>query len=402
MILTANTQRYEGGQRTEDRRSPHRGGQLSVVRHPSSVFRLQGFTLIELVVAIALLAIVIFFTGSIFRVAISSYRVAGAQAEVMQKLRAITGQLNSDFKGLRKDAPMFIWFQLDPNDYNRRMDQIMFFADGDFQSIQTYDTDINPASPSYQRKIPMLTGTPIVSNVARIQYSQAKVISPVYGGTYEVWEQNDVNDLDQFHHLNHRTLARRQHLLTADLDIVIWPDSNPVNFVNSFIDVKNDAFEHDWLSLSQWQALTTVPSNINQILNVCFGYRPKINFANANGLHMLMTEGVSSFSVQWAYLPAPTANTYYWWPSIDPDGDGSISDSDFLLMAQPTAFGVYFNMPPGAGVPYWYSPDGAKYQSYTFSKDFFPSALKFTFTLYDSKGVFKDGQTFTHIVYLGD
>jgi hypothetical protein len=29
-------------------------------------------------------------------------------------------------------------------------------------------------------------------------------------------------------------------------------------------------------------------------------------------------------------------------------------------------------------------------------------ALKFTFTLYDSKGVIKNGKTFTHIVYLGD
>ena len=29
-------------------------------------------------------------------------------------------------------------------------------------------------------------------------------------------------------------------------------------------------------------------------------------------------------------------------------------------------------------------------------------ALKFTFTLYDSKGIIKEGRTFTHIVYLDD
>ncbi|MHC4371396.1 MAG: hypothetical protein ACYSW8_27600, partial [Planctomycetota bacterium] len=29
-------------------------------------------------------------------------------------------------------------------------------------------------------------------------------------------------------------------------------------------------------------------------------------------------------------------------------------------------------------------------------------ALKFTFTLYDSKGIGKGGRTFTHIVYLDD
>jgi hypothetical protein len=31
-----------------------------------------------------------------------------------------------------------------------------------------------------------------------------------------------------------------------------------------------------------------------------------------------------------------------------------------------------------------------------------PKAFKFTFTLYDSKGILKEGKTFTHIVYLGD
>ena len=31
-----------------------------------------------------------------------------------------------------------------------------------------------------------------------------------------------------------------------------------------------------------------------------------------------------------------------------------------------------------------------------------PKALKFTFTLYDSKGILKGGRTFTHIVYIGN
>jgi hypothetical protein len=32
----------------------------------------------------------------------------------------------------------------------------------------------------------------------------------------------------------------------------------------------------------------------------------------------------------------------------------------------------------------------------------YPIAFKFTFTLYDSKGVIKEGRTFTHIIYLGE
>ena len=32
--------------------------------------------------------------------------------------------------------------------------------------------------------------------------------------------------------------------------------------------------------------------------------------------------------------------------------------------------------------------------------EIWPKAIKFTFTLYDSKGIIKGGRTFTHIVYL--
>ena len=99
----------------------------------------KGFTLIEVVVAVGLLAMVIGFSSVIFKVSIETRRTAGANAEITQKLRAITDQLNRDFAGLRPDAPLMIWFEqdtslTDPNRY----DQIMFFADGDFQSTQLY------------------------------------------------------------------------------------------------------------------------------------------------------------------------------------------------------------------------------------------------------------------------
>jgi prepilin-type N-terminal cleavage/methylation domain-containing protein len=368
----------------------------------------RAFTLIELVVAISLLAVVIFFTASIFRVAISSYRVAGAQAEVMQKLRAITNQLNSDFKGLRKDAPLFIWFQKGPNGNAdpSRYDQIMFFADGDFQSTRLYD-----GTP---KKIPSNTGTPIVSNVARIQYCQAMVYSPTpIPKYYDPMQQQGIDDPNRFLNINHRTLARRQHLLTADTDIFVWPDY--ANFSGTFVSPNfllpsNETYEHDSLSLSQWQALTTIPANNEQIITVCFGNRPQINFLNNTGFYTLMSEGVGNMSIQWSYTPSPLLKppgTIFWWPSIDPDGNGDVEDSDFAFMSNRNQFGIYFNMAP-PDPAYGYAPSGAGSEwlgappFQKFLATFYPTALKFTFTLYDSKGVFKDGQTFTHIVYLGD
>ncbi len=75
-----------------------------------------------------------------------------------------------------------------------------------------------------------------------------------------------------------------------------------------------------------------------------------------------------------------------------------------------------FNVPGAsawfpAGLYNWYpigddnlkkaNPDGVIVPD-DFDPKFFPRALKFTFTLYDSKGIIKGGREFTHIVYIGD
>jgi len=88
----------------------------------------RAFTLIELVVAIAILVMVISFSSVIFKVSINSYRAAAANTEIMQKLRAITDQLNTDFKGVHKGLPIVVW-----------LDRIVFLANGDFQSIRQYE-----------------------------------------------------------------------------------------------------------------------------------------------------------------------------------------------------------------------------------------------------------------------
>jgi prepilin-type N-terminal cleavage/methylation domain-containing protein len=365
----------------------------------------RGFTLAELVVAIGIMAIVVFIAGTVFKTSIASYRVASAQAEIMQKFRAITDQLNNDFRGLRKDAPMFIWFQVDPCDVNNRLDRIMFFADGDFQSTQTYDTDTNAASPYFGYIVPQRSGSPVVSNLARILYGQAKSIDP----------RDNISKFPYNLRTADRILSKRQHLYIADQDYWQFPDHNFSGFL--VVDpCFNDRFEHDTNSLSQWQAAANDaaknPTNVNNIITGCFdGNYPLINLANANTLHLLLTENVGSFAVQWSYYYVDTSvppNQYvYWWPSIDPDGNGNFDDSDFgKAYMNLDAFGFYFNT-ASASVPYWFQYSGAQGFYYPnplnpLDKPVYPRALKFTFTLYDSRGVFKDGQTFTHIVYIGD
>ena len=354
----------------------------------------DGFTLIEMVVAIGLLVIIVLFAGAIFKASIGSYRVAMAQAEIMRKLRVITEQFNSDFKGLRKDAPLFIWFRQDPNDPNQRFDQIMFFADGDFQSTRTYG------------------GKPVVGNVARIYYGQARSIDP---RDKNLKYPSYLRPID-------RILTRRQHILTADANLVdYWPSD-----INTFSQtdpgaplytpalLKNDTYEYDWLSLSQWQVVPRSAYDA-MILNTCFDQNqlPVIDTHVPITLHNLFCENVGLFSIQWAYADA---GQILWFPSNNPDGSGAYSH--FVLNYRPTdtppfpfdpllgsdTFGAFFNMYQGSQINYWGTPDLLEFNlaRQKFVPDFYPTALKFTFTLYDSRGVFKEGQTFTHIVYLGD
>jgi type II secretory pathway pseudopilin PulG len=366
-----------------------------------------GFTLVELVVALGIMVLVILFAGTVFKSSINSYRIASAQAEIMQKFRAITDQLNNDFKGLRKDAPMFVWFHLDPNSPNLRFDQIMFFADGDFQSTQTYNLNTNPISPYNGYIIPQPSGSSVISNLARIYYGQAKSIDP----------QDNIFKFPIALRPVDRILSRRQHLYIANQvsGSQYWQfpahDSSGFLVVNP---IQNNWFEHDTNSLSQWQAAAQNPTDVNNIITGCFGNdlafgnnRPAVNLADANTLHLLMTEKVGNFSVQWSYLFTNAGQTFiYWWPSNDPDGNPVTPDSDFVKMVNDngllaSAFGVCFNV-AAPSTSSWFTPNKAAGPYFTGTSTFYPVALKFTFTLYDSRGVFKDGQTFTHIVYLGD
>ena len=367
---------------------------------------IRGFTLIELLVAIGLLAMVMSFASVIFRVTVGSHRTALANAEVMQKLRAITDQLNADFKGLQKDAPLFIWFRQDPNDPNQRYDQIMFFSDGDFQSTQLYNG--NPA-------VPANIGKPVIGNVARIYYGQARSRDSRYNAM-----------IYPFYLLSEdRVLARRQHILTDDPDLYIWPDANDVNGTFDNVDGApdgynyNEIFEHDRLSLAKWKALDVteydVKGGTDTILNMCFDRPPWFDVRDATTFHKLMCEGVSSFTIQWACWDL-AYNTFHWFPSDDPDGSGTYSHFDLVRIDgfpsnPPTTFmsgytdfdvfGVFFNIPNASQINYWGIASLMRYNPNNFFPyGFYPEALKFTFTLYDSKGVIKHGRTFTHIVYL--
>ncbi len=392
----------------------------------------NAFTIVELLVAMSLLVILVGLSSVVFSLTVKSQRSATASIEITRSLRVLTDQLNADFRGLKTDAPVFIKFNNNVgvdkdgdavDDYYSDFDTIHFFADGDFQTMNQYDDG---------------SGSKTISgNLARIFYGHANSVDLIADSTATV-------DFGAY-----RTLARKTHILTADNGIQgvyseiplisNWPTipyaldysqfngsfgQTPVTMTGR-IDSDENAREFNTITLSQWiNALNFNTTNANAFIAQCMddNSRPLIDLSTASArmatLHLLMAQGVSGFTVQWAYTNDDLIDTatglapnppefagVRWWPSVDPDGLGT-EPSDFVGMNGANPFGVFFTLPNGVGTPIdpWFSIGNCKTSiggtAYPFSNAFYPKALKFTFTLHDSNGMYEEGKTFTHIVYL--
>jgi hypothetical protein len=247
------------------------------------------------------------FAGTIFKVGINAYRTAVANAEIMQKLRAITDQLNADFKGVLWNPEMRIHFD-ESNDI--RSDSIVFFANGDFQSTKQYQ-DKN--SGKYRT---------VSGNVACIFYFLADV---------------------SITNPREKVLVRRQKILTCDSSLDTFKLNEKFEYCN----------ENEKSSLSE---LIADPGfDANDLM-----YKKNLDLNDSNDLVAYMAKGVDDFTIQYV-------------GGENPD--------------QGKRFNVW--RPENSEVIGW-------------PTDLYPRAFKFTFTLYDSKGVIKEGREFTHIVYLGE
>ncbi len=351
----------------------------------------KAFTLIELVVSLGILAVVVSFAGVIFRVSIESHRTALANAEIMQKLRVIAEQLDSDFQGLRRDGDIFIiWDAARKSEYGgvhrndpsafERFDRIMFFTTGDFQ---TYKTD-----------------PPVRGNVARVCYTLVSLPANNPAGRLRPRDQEP----------SERMLARTVHVLVPATDPADKLDTG------SFTDAQwrqwSSSLEYDTISLQEWMQMPRAEKidilSVIGDVSVAGDVRSTtseaargvvIDLTQPDPVHALLSEGVGQFAVQgWSDAEQR------WIPQVNPNGDENLEDdSDFLLQGgdldPENKPGIWY--PRGAltlrGITY---PASQIDEAHLHEIPGLGRALKFTFTLYDSKGVFPSGRTFTHIVYL--
>jgi len=369
----------------------------------------RAFTIVELLAAMALLGVLLAASGIIFGAAVKAHRTAEATAEISRKLAAITDQLNADFMGLRKEGEIFAIWEARPVDDEgnvvphdapniagfQRFDRIMFFADGDFQSYREWFVD--PCDPHSQ----VLSG-----NVARICYMLARDVS---------------GDQAELQNPAARILSRTQHIFTGETIVdeggvpLPFPFLEPFNETNFAVD--NFIYEHDnTTTLQGWKniglgdkadmlsVITDVTVDPSEIEDGGATVSPD----DPDTIHMLLCQGVGQFSVQgWYDLQQR------WVPEIIWDEDGQILDTDFIVDDDPGRIdpcgvpGVLYS-PPFGGVAMRFTDNGGSIPPYLgpFNEANFNEipglgrALKFTFTLYDSKGIFEEGKTFTHIVYL--
>jgi hypothetical protein len=260
------------------------------------------------VTAIGILVVVVVFTGIIFRSSIESYRIAGANAEIIQNLQTITTQLDRDFAEIRKDGLLAVRMVQKSNrsvtqaDKDKHitvppvwMGRIYYFTTGDFQS---------------QNEIGNLER----SNIARIFFG------------HDTDSLSDANYIP----LNQCKLARDVLLLTPEATKML-ADCNNISFVQ-FV------------------------SDPNAFGDMTILYNSVLAGTNQNNIRQLMCENVGELKIEWM--------------------NGIDSSTKTLI---------------------WSSNGGTWGPA-----DIWPKALKFTFTLYDSKGILKGGSRFTHIVYLGN
>lgn len=278
----------------------------------------HSFTLVELVVAVGLLTLMLAFSSIIFKVSINSCRVSGANAEIMQKLRAITNQLSADFEGTKAQLYYIARLQVDDGVRN---DSFAFFANGDFQSTGQYD---------YEDAYGNMLKRTVAGNVAAIYYG---IADPLVDG------ERTILDTSQ-----NKVLVRRQTILVAHS-----AEGNFSYNKNDFGADPHEFGEFRKTSLSQWRGVR--PFTLEEMVET-----QELDVNDASELTMYMAKGVDDFAFEWLCWDN---GKFYWYPN----------DKDVKGMTGMVAIDS--------------------------------RVFKFSFTLYDSRGVIKDGKRFSHIIYVG-
>ncbi len=326
----------------------------------------KGFTIIELLVAVGVLGLLVAFSGYIFEVSIDSQRTAGANTEIMDKLRVICDQLNADFGEIRTDGYLVLQSRvLDREEYKNEPnlfhdDKLYYFSTGDYQSWfdERYE-----------------------SNTARIYFGHDS--NSIYDNDYKGKGRNA--------YVSEWSLARDVMLIAPGLgDVNDWTGY-------SFSQIQS--FPENGVGSIKEDAISMFNNNNPQ--------RVRIDIAKyANDVRRLMCENVGEIKIEWTYRTPgnnqaiykdPIDNRIYRvaWFGFDMMCKNGSTDLPGSLKPTINGNGSY------SGIEISDDPYRAIWRP-NVPQNLWPKALRFTFTIYDSNGVIRGGRRFTHIVVLGN
>ena len=303
----------------------------------------KAFTITELLVAIGLLAAVLAVSAIIFNYSIEAQRAASATAEIMRTLRAITDQLNINFAGLQKDGYLILRSEENnpPGDTNN-IDALYFFSISEGNFFQSWEN------------------SDIWSNMARIFLGHSKTT------------------IDSNHLPGNLTL-----------DMLLLTPGHP-----SGLDYNDANFAE-----CQHSIISCLGEDPNQVLS---SNRPDVNMAHdPNDARRLLAKNVGSFKIEWTYgwFRPTDPDKIVWWGLNQPlSAESSLVKPGGIpvLPAEISSITAAIQENKNAGPPPYYTV-----QWNPSNQQYWPKALRFTFMLYDSKGIIKNGRRFEHIVYIG-
>jgi type II secretory pathway pseudopilin PulG len=339
-----------------------------IYRQISKVFAnrklVRGFTISELLVAMGLLAAVMAVSSVIFNYSIDAQRTASATSEIMRTLRAITDQLNINFGdpgagkgGLKTDGYLILHSEQINPPANDHLDALYFFSGFLTDHFQSWD---NPA---------------IEAPEARIFLGHSQT-----------------------------TFALRQLPGYLALDFLLLklgglPDVTGDDYVNADFAQIQPGMINMTVAIAQLDG--EIPADV---LSNATNTRP--DASSTNNIKSLLAQNVGSFKIEWTYgwFDSTAPDKILWWGLGSSFLDAVVAGTNFLYTdGSPVPAGVAparvisINETSIPGPPKYYTVDWN-----TTNQADWPRALKFTFTLYDSKGILKNGRTFEHIIYIGN
>jgi hypothetical protein len=138
----------------------------------------------------------------------------------------------------------------------------------------------------------------------------------------------------------------------------------------------------DCNNISYAQCKADIPATLVDANNLLF-YSVSTNMqVDPNNVRRLMCQNVGNILIEWTDNTKSAAPPYslVWWGFNNPVRPANNFFADAINESM--------------------SPPYKAQWTPTTPRQYWPKALKFTFTLYDSKNVLRTGQTFTHIVSL--